>query len=231
MLGSKIRHARTADFTTNLIYVNLGGIIPQGPAPVITSLLYPRKFSTKFFVRTIQISNIIKDNFNVINLCQRYPSFDLSEFDIPRGVSADNRLLRDNTVHMVATPRDNTFPVTVMSSLGNHTLHQIKGYSPWIINLNERLSEPIVSITFSDRNLEFAALLDSRASVNCIGYWHFKMVKPNDAPDPPNVRCLGPDGNPIECVGKAHLTFGLGTHRYREEFFVLSQRNELVCIL
>ena len=155
----------------------------------------------------------------------------MSEFDIPRGVSADNKLLRDNTVHIVTTPRDNTFPVAVMSSLGNHTLHQIKEYSPWIISLNERISEPIVAITFRDKNLEFSALLDTGASVNCIGYRHFKMVQPNDAPDPHNVKCLGPDGNPIKCVGKAHLTFVLGTQVYREEFFVLSQRNELVCIL
>ena len=155
----------------------------------------------------------------------------MSEFDIPRGVSADNKLLRDNTVHIVTTPRDNTFPVAVMSSLGNHTLHQIKEYSPWIISLNERISEPIVAITFRDKNLEFSALLDTGASVNCIGYRHFKMVQPNDAPDPHNVKCLGPDGNPIKCVGKAHLTFVLGTQVYREEFFVLSQRDELVCIL
>ena len=139
--------------------------------------------------------------------------------------------MRENTVHMVTTPRDNTFPVTVVSSLGKHTLYQIKQYRPWIINLNERLSEPIVSITFSDKNLECAALLDSGASVNCIGYRHFKMVQPEDAPDPPNVKCLGPDGNPIECAGKTQLTFFLGTQQYREEFYVLSRRNELVCIL
>ena len=147
-------------------------------------------------MRTIRISNIIRDNFNVINLCQRYPSFDLNEFDIPRGISADNKLLRDNIVSMVTTARSNTFPVTVTSSLGTHTLHQIKKYTPWIINLNEHLAEPIVSITFTDKNLEFAALLDTGASVNCIGHRHFKMVQPNDAPDPHNIKCMGPDGTP-----------------------------------
>ena len=132
---------------------------------------------------------------------------------------------------MVTTPRDNTFPITVVSSLGKHTLYQIKQYRPWIINLNEKLSEPIVSITFSDKSLECAALLDSGASVNCIGYRHFKMVQPDNAPDPINIKCLGPDGNPIECAGKTQLTFSLGTQQYREEFFVLSRRSELVCIL
>ena len=162
-------------------------------------------------MRTIRISNIIRDNFNVINLCQRYPSFDLNEFDIPRGISADNKLLRDNKVSIVTTPRSNTFPVTVMSLLGTHTLYQIKRYTPWIINLNEHLAEPIVSITFTDKNLEFAALLDTGASVNCIGHRHFKLVQPDDAPDPPNIKCMGPDGSPIKCLGKAHLTFVLGT--------------------
>ena len=105
----------------------------------------------------------------MIYLCQRFPSFDLSEFDIPRGISADNKLLRDNKVSIVTTPRSNTLPVTVMSSSGMHTLYQIKAYTAWIINLNENLAEPIVSITFTDKDVEFAALLDTGASVNCIG--------------------------------------------------------------
>ena len=66
-------------------------------------------------MNTIRISNIIKDNFNVINLCQRYPSFDLDEFDIPRGISADNKLLRDNIVSMVTTAQ-----VTLFQLLSRH---------------------------------------------------------------------------------------------------------------
>ena len=92
----------------------------------------PSKVSTirEGFVKTIQISNLIRDNFYVINLCQRYPSFDLNELDIPRGISADDKLLRDNKVSILTTPRSNTLPVTVTSSSGTHTIHQIKEYTP-----------------------------------------------------------------------------------------------------
>ena len=57
------------------------------------------------------------------------------------------------------------------------------------------------------------------------------MIQIDDAPDPPNIRCLGPDGNPIKCLGKTHLTFVLGTQLYREEFYILAQRTDPVCIL
>ena len=60
MLKYKIRQAPTADFTTNLVFVNLGGIIPQGPAPVITSLLYPQKFSRKILSEQYKYQTSLK---------------------------------------------------------------------------------------------------------------------------------------------------------------------------
>ena len=183
------------------------------------------------FINTIQISNIVRDNFSVINLCQRYPSFDLSKYDIPRGISASDKLLGDKKISILTTPQQNTLPISVNSTEGEHTVYQLKEYSPWIINLNEQLLEPIVVITFVDKNVECPALLDTGASVNCIGRHHFEMTQPHDTPDPSNVRCLGPDGTVIKCLGKINLTFALGTQLYREEFYILSHRTDPVCIL
>ena len=86
-------------------------------------------------------------------------------------------------------------------------------------------------ITFVDKNVECPALLDTGASVNCIGRHHFEMTRPQDTPEPSNVRCLGPDGTVIKCLGKINLTFALGTQLYREEFYILSHRTDPVCIL
>ena len=88
--------------------------------------------------------------------------------------------MRDKKISILATPQHNTLPVTVTSAQGEHTVYQIKEYSPWIINLNEHLSEPIVSITFTNKNVECPALLDTGASINCIGRHHFEMIQLDD---------------------------------------------------
>ena len=183
----------------------------------------------------VKINKVIINDFNIINLCQKWPSYPLNNKDIPRGSSiCTNPLVDSAHINIVTNESKTTLPLHVNSALGSRVIYEIQTQQqPWIVHLNEHISEPVVSIEFQGKGkpVEIPALLDTGSSVCVVSQEHLDIIVPNGEILPTDTACVGPDGQDLKCLGRIFLIFTLGTMKYGETFYILSTRCDSTVIL
>ena len=186
-------------------------------------------------ISVIKINKIIKNDFKIINLCQKWPSYPLDSKDIPRGNSmCSNPLFDKALINIITCENKTTLPIFANSASGRRVVHEIQiKQQPWIIRLNECNNEPVVSVEFQTKGdpLEIPALLDTGSSVCVISQAHLELLGPSGEVLPLDTDCVGPDGQKLECLGRIFLVFTLGTSKYGETFYILSTRCDSTIIL
>ena len=106
--------------------------------------------------------------------------------------------LFDNaSINIITCENKTTLPIYANSAVGSRVVHEIQTkHQPWIIRLNECITEPVVSVEIQTKGnpLEISALLDTGSSVCVISQAHLELLGPSGEILPLDTDCVGPDG-------------------------------------
>ena len=185
-------------------------------------------------MRVLKINKLVTGTFQVVNMCQRFPSFPLSPTDIPLGTATSHSPLRGPlTVNFISHHTPDSVPINVKSCKGNRIVNEVTERSSWIIKLNSQINEPVVSIQINegDQKQDIPVLLDTGSSICVLSEAHLDLIRPRPTLMQNDAACVGPDGTRLLCMGKAEINFKMGTEKYCEMFYVLKSRNDSTAIL